>query len=275
MNDKPLNNRKKIGLALGGGGWRGIAHIGVLKVLEKNGIPIDFISGTSAGALIGGLYSYFGNATDLENFILNFGYRDLFSAISDPRLKSGIFKGDKFIRYVNHLTNNADIKDLKIPFSAVATNLITGKAVYLKEGNMAEAIRSSISIPLVFQPTFRDEMYLVDGGLTENIPIRCVKDMGADIVIAVNLNSNLFPMRESDIKSSSSIALVTTRITLDGLASFLSKEADILIEPKIQRQDIKISFSYFFKFVKEKEIIKTGEEETEKFISDIKRLAGL
>ena len=134
-----MSNKKKIGLALSGGGWRGLAHIGVLKVLEENNIPIDFIAGTSAGALVGGLYSYFGNSKDLEEFVLKFGYKDLFKIVADPKLKSGLIKGDRLIRYLNKLTDNANIEDLRIPFRAVSTDLLTGKTYYFKKGNIEYA----------------------------------------------------------------------------------------------------------------------------------------
>ena len=275
---KKINNmrnrktKKKIGLALGGGGWRGLAHIGILKVLEENNIPIDLIAGTSAGGLIGGLYDYFGNAKDLESFISNFGYRDLFGVISDPKLKGGLIRGFKFTKYIDNLTNNINIEDLKIPFSAVSTDLLTGESIYIKSGNMAAAIKASISIPLLFQPSFLKDKFLVDGGVTENIPVKCVKEMGADVIIAVNLNSSIFPVRSNDISSSSKIAIVTSRITLDHLAKYLVKDADVLIEPKIPKQSIRLSLNYFLRFIKEKEIIKIGEEEAKKHINEIRRL---
>ena len=270
-NKKESRTRIKVGLALGGGGWRGLAHVGVLKVLEKNNIPIDFIAGTSAGALIGGLYSYFGNSEDLEKFILKFGYRDLIKIGLDPKLKTGLIKGKKFIQYINDLTNHINIEDLKIPFRAVSSDLISGKSVYIGSGNLAEAIKNSGSVPVIFQPTCKEGMCLVDGGITENIPVRCVKDMGAEFIIAVNLNAHFFPMCEENVKSSSRIALVTTRVMLDQLSKLLVREADVLIEPTIVKKDIKFSLSYLLKFVKEKEIIKVGERETEKAIKSIKK----
>ena len=196
MSKKELKNRKKVGLALSGGGWRGIAHVGVLKALEENNIPIDFIAGTSAGALFGGLYSYFGNYKELENFVTKFGYRDLFKAVGDPRMRKGILKGQRMIKYLNELTNHAKIEDLKIPFSAVTTDLLTAKPHYIRNGNLSEAIRASISIPMLFQPLNKNGMKLVDGGIVENLPIKCVKDMGAKIVIAVDVNTAYFPLKK-------------------------------------------------------------------------------
>ncbi len=266
---KENKKTKKVGVALSGGGWRGLAHVGVLKVLEKNNIPIDFIAGSSAGALVGGLYSYFGNAEELEKFIIKFGYRDMLKIVSDPKLKSGILKGNKMIKYLNEITKNANIEDLKIPFQAVSTDILTAKSFYFKEGNLAEAIKASASIPLIFQPTKKDGMVLIDGGATENVPVRCAKNMGADFVIASSVNTIYFPLREDEVNTSGKIAIASTRTMLNTLSEILAKEADIIIEPKVLRKKVKIAVSYFLEFVREKDIIKIGEQATEELIPTI------
>lgn len=265
-----MSNKKKIGLALSSGGWRGLAHIGVLKVLEENNIPIDFIAGTSAGALVGGLYSYFGNSKDLEEFVLKFGYKDLFKIVADPKLKSGLIKGDRLIRYLNKLTDNANIEDLRIPFRAVSTDLLTGKTYYFKKGNLAEAIKSSISIPLVFRPTKQDSMYLVDGGVTENVPVKCVKDMGADFVIVSSVNTTIFPVEMEDVSSSRKIAEISARAVLGTLSEMMSSQADFVIKPKIPKSKVGIGVNYFLEFVKEKELVKIGQKETEDRMRSLK-----
>ncbi len=272
MSKKELKNRKKVGLALSGGGWRGIAHVGVLKALEENNIPIDFIAGTSAGALFGGLYSYFGNYKELENFVTKFGYRDLFKAVGDPRMRKGILKGQRMIKYLNELTNHAKIEDLKIPFSAVTTDLLTAKPHYIRNGNLSEAIRASISIPMLFQPLNKNGMKLVDGGIVENLPIKCVKDMGAKIVIAVDVNTAYFPLKENDLNSTKKITMASIRAVLNKVSESLSLEADVLIEPKISKNKDSSGVRYFLEFVKEKDIIKTGYESTEKSVKKIKSL---
>jgi NTE family protein len=272
MSKKELKNRKKVGLALSGGGWRGIAHVGVLKALEENNIPIDFIAGTSSGALFGGLYSYFGNYKDLENFVTKFGYRDLFKAVGDPRMRKGILKGRKMIKYLNELTNYAKVEDLKIPFNAVTTNLLTATPHYIKDGNLSEAIRASVSIPMFFQPLNKDGMKLVDGGVVENLPIKCVKNMGADIVIAVDVNTAYFPLTEKDLNSTKKIAVASVRAILNNVSNILSLEADVLIEPKISKNKASTGIKYFLEFVKEKDIIKIGNESAEKSIKKIKSL---
>lgn len=270
MGKSETKTRKKVGLALSGGGWRGMAHIGVLKVLEKNNIPIDFIAGTSAGALMGGLYSYYGNIEQLEDFVIKFGYKDLLKMITDPRLKTGIIKGQKIINYINGKTNNVNIEDLKIPFVAVASDLITGKPYYFKKGNLAEAIRTSISIPLLFQPSHKDGMVLIDGGATENVPVNCVKEMGANFVIASNVNSGFFPIKQDTIKNAGNVALVSTRTMLNSLSDILTAQADFAIESKIPIEKMKIGVGYFLEFIKEKEVIAIGEKAAEKSIEELK-----
>lgn len=271
MVKNTTNTRKKVGLALSGGGWRGMAHIGVLKVLEKNNIPIDFIAGTSAGALMGGLYSYYGNIDQLEEFVLKFGYKDLFKMITDPRLKTGIIKGQKIIKYINEKTNYVNIEDLKIPFSAVASDLVSGKPYYFKKGSLAEAIRTSISIPLLFQPTQKDGMILIDGGATENVPVNCLKEMGAEYIIASNVNSGIFPLGPGMIKNAGNIALVSTRTMLNTLSDILTSQVDFAIESKIPIEKMKIGVGYFLEFIKEKEVIAIGERAAESSIKELKK----
>lgn len=271
---KTNKNKKKvkIGLALSGGGWRGLAHVGVLKVLEKYNIPIDLIAGSSAGALFGGLYSYYGNSKDLEEFIIKFGYRDLFKIIADPKLKSGLIKGRNMIKYLNKHTEKALIEDLKVPFTAVASDVLTAKSYYFKKGNLSEAIKTSASIPLLFQPTIKGDMVLIDGGATENVPVRCAKDMGADIVIAVSVNTAYFPLEKSQVKTSTNLAVASARTVLDRFSEILSNEADITIKPKISKKKVEVGISYFLEFVREKDIIKTGEKAAEDKIEEIMKV---
>ena len=265
------NTKKKVGLALSGGGWRGLAHVGVLKALEENNIPIDFIAGTSAGALVGGLYSYFGNVKDLEEFVKNFGYKELFKIVADPKLKNGILKGEKLINYLNEITKNANIEDLKIPFKAVSTNLITGKSYYFEKGNLAEAIKASVSIPLLFNPTQKDGMLLIDGGATENVPVICAKEMGTKFLIACSVNTAYFPLKETQVTSPGKIGLVSARVLLNTLSDMLAAQADVVIEPKITQDNISMGVGYFLEFVKEKDTIKVGEEAALKKIDKIKK----
>lgn len=269
-----MTRMKKVGLALGGGGWKGLAHIGVIKTLEKEGIPIDYIAGSSAGALMGGVYSSLGSSKKLEDLFSKFGYRDLLRVLSDPHLKSGLLKGEKASKYLKQVTGNKNIEDTNIKFCSVTTDLVSGKNVYIKQGNLAEAIRASCSVPLLFDPQKRRGKILIDGASTEPVPVKAVREMGADFVIAVNLNTGFFPLKEEDLVYRSRIVLATNRAMIDRIAEYNCKEADVVIYPKIPRQKLmsKISFDWFLNFVKEKEIIENGVEATEKQLTKIKKL---
>jgi len=141
---------------------------------------------------------------------------------------------------------------------------------------LSEAIRASVSIPLIFRPVNKNGMKLVDGGVTENVPIKCVKDMGADIIIAVDVNTAYFPVTEKDLNSTRQIAVVSARAVLNTLSDFLSLEADVLIEPKVNSKNkTSIGVGYFLEFVKEKDIIRVGEESAEKSMKEIKKLLGM
>ncbi|MDD8018919.1 MAG: patatin-like phospholipase family protein [Bacteroidota bacterium] len=214
-------------MVLSGGGARGFAHVGVLKALEKHNIPIDFIVGTSIGGVIGGLFASGYSTADLErlvdttdwNYILSLTQdserRDLFLSQKqtadkkqltirfnglNPIIPSAVSSGQRVTNFINalslqsiyHPINNFD--DLKIPFRCVATDLISGKMIVFSSGNISEALRASISVPLLYNPLKKDSLELTDGGLVSNIPVDVAKKLGADIIIAVNTVS---PLRTS------------------------------------------------------------------------------
>ena len=180
--------KRKVGLALGSGAARGLAHIGVLEVLEKEGIPIDMIAGVSAGAAIGALYAQGKDASLIKSLALDLSWKRLASLADLALPKTGFIKGRK-IRDLLALFLGGDIKfsDLKIPLACVATDIITGEEVVISHGSVLEGIRASISIPALFTLVKWKGRYLVDGGLVNPVPVSVVKRMGADVVIAVNV----------------------------------------------------------------------------------------
>ncbi len=180
---------KKIGLALGSGGARGIAHIGVLEVFEELGVPVDFIAGTSIGAVVGALYAAGIPLRDMKDFSLSLDRKKTIT-LFDPALNfSGMFSGRRIISLLNELgLRNLKFSDLKIPFSAVATDMYTGKEVIINKGSVVMAVRASSSIPMVFAPVIYRNYYLVDGGVIDPVPVDVVKKMGADMVVAVRLS---------------------------------------------------------------------------------------
>ncbi len=185
-----LNSPGKVGLALGSGSARGWSHIGVIRALEEAGITVDYIAGTSIGALVGAVYAS-GRIDLLEAAVQQFSRKHILS-LSDPVLpKSGLIDGVKIADFVHKYVLNKPIEKLPLPLAIIATDLNTGDEVVLKAGNIVEAIRASISLPGIFKPVRKGDYLLVDGGLVNPVPVRTVREMGADFVIAVDLNCDI------------------------------------------------------------------------------------
>lgn len=268
LNKKDL----KIGLALGGGGAKGYAHIGVIKVLEKNKIPIDFIAGSSIGALVGCFYSFLENSCKLEKIMLSTSWHQIVSLI-DPSFQNGLIKGEKIEEFINNTVKGTTFSQLKIPFKTIATDFKTGQAVELSKGNVGRAIRASMSLPLILKPILLQNKLLCDGGLSNPVPVDVVKKMGADIVIAVNLDNESY----FDNKKSSKTSLYLTALrSIQFLQYNLSKEclklADITIEPLVGN----VGLIDWRKFLKNrgKNIISEGERSAEIVLPEVKKLLG-
>ena len=181
--------RTKIGLALGGGAARGLAHIGVLKALGENNIHVDMIAGTSIGALVGACFAKDGEINTLEEIILNIDWKQL-ALLLDPNLvllKKGFIHGEKIKELLCSIIGDIEFKDLKIPFRVIATDVITGEEVVIDGGSVAEAVRASISIPVIFTPVKFENRFLVDGGIVNPVPVNVVRNMGAEFIIACNV----------------------------------------------------------------------------------------
>lgn len=183
-------DRKKriVGLALGSGAARGCAHFGVIRALREAGMEPDVISGTSIGALIGGVMAA-GNLGRLEQAVLHMDLREIlyyFVEVSFPR--SGLIDGRRIVEFIAEFVEDRCIEDLTQPFRAVATEVMTGEEIVFEKGPLIEAIRASIAIPGIFTPVVRDGKVMVDGGLVNPVPVRVAREMGADYVIAVDVN---------------------------------------------------------------------------------------
>ena len=236
-------NEKKIGLALGSGGVKGLAHIGVIKTLIKNDIPIDFIAGTSVGSLIGAGYAAYGDIEKIEEIILGTNWRYALSLL-DPAWKGGIIKGKKVKKLLKQWLPDITFSDLKIPLTIIATDIFTGKKINLNKGDLISAIMASSAVPPVFKPVEFEDKILVDGGLSNPVPADIAKKMGSDIVIAVNLDSGRFNGNSTNShKKSAEISLTKVSIrALNIMRFYLSEKyldmADIII---IAHKDGKIS----------------------------------
>lgn len=274
-------NRPKVALVLAGGSAYGLAHIGVLRVLEEIGIPVDIVVGTSMGAIVGGFYSMGYNAAELGRIALETDLRDLITEdfVSDAEsflymtdrsryalsfdfdkkgfmMNSGYLRGDKILRYIDSLSlmipQPADFDDLPRRFRAVATDIATGERVVLSRGSVAEAMRASMSLPAIFAPYRLDGRYLVDGCMVENLPVELAREMGADIIIAVDpFDGNLYdPVRDNRTPFSA-----------------LSRSFDILVRVSVKQQlalaDVAISIDMkgytTSDYLKADEIMRLGE----------------
>lgn len=260
-----LLRKPKIGLALSGGGPRGLAHIGVIKILEQHNIPIDYISGTSIGALIGGLYAAKKNINDIEQLALANNWKEIFALFFDPSFRKGLVRGEKIKEFIQNYTGEIEFKDLKIPFTAVATDIQTGRSVHISKGSVPLAIRASISLPVIFSPVEKDGRLLVDGGLSDPVPVHALKKMGADLIIAVNLYEDIVS-RESDNKLGLyKIANNTIDILLYNLAKENLKSADFVISPKTSS----VKWSDLFTERESQEAIEIGETAASRSVSTL------
>lgn len=187
-----LFSRPKVGLALSGGGARGLAHIGVLKVLERASIPVDYLAGTSMGGLIAAGYAAGLSPQDIEQEALSMGrYARLIQLFDLSLPGAGLVEGKKIEAYLAQHLGERTFDELEIPLALVAVDLISGQEVVLTEGSVVEAVRATISMPGVFVPVCREGRVLVDGGLLNNLPADVVRRTGADVVIAVDVSARL------------------------------------------------------------------------------------
>ncbi|MEB5967124.1 MULTISPECIES: patatin-like phospholipase family protein [Comamonas] len=194
-----LRRKPVVGLALGSGSARGWAHFGVLRALREAGISPDIICGTSIGSLVGATYAA-GEMDAFESWVLGLGKRKVFGFM-DFNLGGGLLKGEKIIEFWRQNFVQETVEELGTPFGCVATDLQTGAEVWLRKGSIAEAVRASIALPGLFTPVMREGRLLVDGGLVNPVPVSLARAMGADIVIAVDLNADIMRrhMRSADM----------------------------------------------------------------------------
>ena len=257
-----LGQRKKVGVVLSGGGAKGVAHIGVLKVLEEAGIPIDYISGTSMGAIVGGLYAVGYNAKALDSLVRMQNWPFLlsdkvyrfnqpftekesnekylislsFSQEKGLSVPAGFVSGQNIYNLFSELTigfhDSIPFRDLPIPFACVSANMIDGKEVVMDKGILPLAMRASMAIPGVFAPVTIDSMVLVDGGISNNFPVDVAKNMGAEITIGVDLSTGL-----KDEKGLDNIMGIVDQLTaFMGMKSYENNKAmvDLYMNPDLK-----------------------------------------
>lgn len=249
------NGRPRVGLALGGGVARGIAHIGVLSVLERAGIPIDCVAGTSMGAIVGAAY-----CAGLEvDAIKEMASRTGWFQVTRPLLSlDGMFTFARMEQWIEDTIGEFDVRDLAIPFAAVASDLVTGERVILSRGRMCTAVRASCSVPGFVPPVEIDGKFLVDGGITDNVPADVARMLGADYVIGVDvfmpaIRRYLGPLGQG-------LAAIETLVRHAGQGD---SECDCLIVPQME------GLSYF-RFSDYEKFITLGEEAARRSLPEIR-----
>jgi NTE family protein len=226
-----LNKDPIIGLALGGGAARGFAHIGVIKVLEANGIKPNIIVGTSAGSVISAVYASGISAIELQQIAIDLDEATITDWTNPFSGKmGGMIKGDALQSKVNQLVKNRPIEQMKIPLGIVATDLKTGNPILFQRGDTGQAVRASSSVPGIFMPTVIQGKEYVDGGLTSPVPIKFTRNLGADIVIAVNISSDPSDQQVSGILGT---LLQTTTIMGRSITNWELPLADVLVVPQL------------------------------------------
>lgn len=280
----------KVGLALGGGGARGLAHIGVLKVLKRENIPIDLIVGTSMGAIIGAAYALKKDISTLEKIIEKYCKIGIFNinlSLSEKEKKdkpyfikkmSDFLKkvyafnlelrreylndGEDLKKIINDLVGDKVFADTKIPFAAVAADLIKGEKVILNQGKLFNAILASTSIPGIFPPIRLEGKILVDGGIVDVVPIEAARSLGANFIIAVNVSPTL--KKRFEFSNAIEILFRSDSITFNELIKLQLSSADLVINPKVGR-------FHWSNFSKPEKCIREGEIAAQNVLSELKK----
>lgn len=218
---------KKIGLVLSGGSAYGFAHIGALEVFEKNKIVFDVVTGTSMGAIIGGLYVSGLNAKQMREIITSFTRNKVIDLDMFGYLNGGFVPGNKIKKYFKKYVGEKKIEDCEKKFACIATDLITGNEVVIENGSLAEAMRASMSIPGLFKPVKKDDKVLVDGGLCNNLPVKKARKLGADKIISVDVTS--YYKKENNLKSAIDILVSGINLTVSKTMKNIKDKGDIHI----------------------------------------------
>jgi NTE family protein len=259
---KPPPRPAKIALVLGAGASRGFAHIGVLKILESNKIPIHMIVGTSAGSFVGSIYAYGFNAFQLQKMSFSIERGDIVDlTIPD----NGFVKGEKLEEYINTLLNNTPIEKLRIPFYAIATDIQNGQEVVFGRGNTGTAVRASCSIPGIFRPVKIGDRTYVDGGVVSPVAVDAARRLGADFVIAVDVSSNI---EDRPPEGTIETILQSISIMYSKLSSIQLSKADIVIRPNV-------GYIGPSDFSKKHEAVLEGEKATIEKLPEIQNLINM
>lgn len=250
----------RVGLALGGGGARGFAEIGVLRVLEQEKIPIDVVVGTSVGSLVGALYADSKSVLDAEFLAVGITEEDLFDYKVLSLFSGGLVKGEKLENLLNTVLKHKTIESLPVPFAAVAVDLKTGQAVAFEHGSIAKAVHASAAIPGVFVPVAWGGTTFVDGGAVDPIPVDVARRKGADVVIAVAIPR---PAPKEAPENPVEVAYYSMLLMSGEIARCRAKEADVVLWPDVGD----VSFN---DFSQKKRLIEAGEAVARRAMPEIR-----
>jgi NTE family protein len=283
--------RKRVGLALGGGGARGLAHIGVLRVLEEESIPIDLVVGTSAGALVGGAYASGLNPDELERMAEEYlnspefqssamkGFEAVHASkeqgltrriqsflknhyyVVQAMFKPGILSNEKFQETIDYFIPDIQIEDMPIPFHAVATDLVSGAQIIFSRGSLRQAVGASCAVPGAIEPLEEGERLLSDGGIISLIPSSVAREKGADVVIAVAVDRGLSP--REDLRTVVDIYQRASEIMGEKLKAYELAAANVVILPEVGEL-------HWSNFSQAMNLIKEGEKAAQRKIEDIR-----
>ncbi|APY30504.1 TPA: patatin-like phospholipase family protein [Neisseria meningitidis] len=248
-----------VGLALGGGASKGFAHVGIIKVLKENGIPVKVVTGTSAGSIVGSLFASGMSPDRLELEAEILGKTDLVDLTLST---SGFIKGEKLQNYINRKVGGRQIQQFPIKFAAVATDFETGKAVAFNQGNAGQAVRASAAIPNVFQPVIIGRHTYVDGGLSQPVPVSAARRQGANFVIAVDISAR--PGKNISQGFFSYLDQTLNVMSVSALQNELG-QADVVIKPQV------LDLGAVGGFDQKKRAIQLGEEAARAALPEIKR----
>jgi NTE family protein len=255
----PFKKYKKTALVLSGGSARGIAHLGVVKVLKREGLRFDVVVGTSIGSLVGAAYALDIPLDQVEAVSLKTGAMDLLD-ITISRM--GLTEGNRLENIIKQVVQNKSFQDVKMPLAITAVDVETGEELYFTEGDLIKTIKASCSLPGIFKPVELNGRLLIDGGMRQHMPADIAKRLGADFIVGVDVG---FCIKKGRINSMLGVIMQSIQMMGEELSRYQSEKVDILITPKLEDDIDQMAFN------KAAAIIKKGEEATEEAMPELKK----
>ncbi|MCF2645350.1 patatin-like phospholipase family protein [Prevotella stercorea] len=252
--------KKNVALVLSSGGARGLAHIGAIEELERSGFNITSIAGCSMGSLIGGMYAA-GKLSEVKKWMLGLSKKQIFSLVDFSFSRNHLVKGIKVMDALKEIVPDVNIEDLPIPYTAVATDWNSGREIVFRSGSLYEAIRSSISIPLFFDPVRKDEMLLVDGALVNALPLNRVARSRGDLLVGVNVNTHNYKEEMTPNYINMLLRSIAIMVDQNTKQQALISKPDIVVEAQMQQYGE-------FDYDKAAQITLIGEQEMHKALDE-------